>query len=59
MKTPMNKAASPLRRQAADVLLRARKLPPGPDRNDLRQLGARLPTALQAWAAAKPKRRGG
>jgi hypothetical protein len=39
MKTPMNKAASPLRRQAADVLLRARKLPPGPDRNDLRQLG--------------------
>jgi hypothetical protein len=38
MKTPSQLAASPLRRQAADTLLRARKLPPGPYRNDLRQL---------------------
>jgi hypothetical protein len=33
---------SPLRRQAADVLRRARKLPAGHDRNDLRQLAAGL-----------------
>jgi hypothetical protein len=38
MKTPPQLAASPLRRQAADTLLRARKLPPGPYRNDPRQL---------------------
>lgn len=33
---------SPLRRQAADALRRARKLPVGPDRNDLRQLALGL-----------------
>jgi hypothetical protein len=33
---------SPLRRQAADVLRRARKLPAGNDRNDLRQLAVGL-----------------
>jgi hypothetical protein len=36
------KDASPLRRQAADVLRRARKLPVGHDRNDLRQLAIGL-----------------
>jgi hypothetical protein len=30
------------RRQAADVLKRARRLPVGPDRNDLRQLAISL-----------------
>ena len=35
-------ASSPLREQVADTLLRARKLPPGPYRNDLRQLGVNL-----------------
>jgi len=33
---------SPLRRQAADALTRARKLPVGHDRNDLRQLALGL-----------------
>ena len=33
---------SPLERQAADALRRARKLPVGPDRNDLRQLAVGL-----------------
>jgi hypothetical protein len=33
---------SPLRRQAADVLRQARKLPAGHDRNDLRQLAVGL-----------------
>jgi hypothetical protein len=33
---------SPLRRQAADVMRRARKLPVGNDRNDLRQLAVGL-----------------
>jgi hypothetical protein len=33
---------SPLRRQAADVLKRARRLPVGPHRNDLRQLAIGL-----------------
>jgi hypothetical protein len=33
---------SPLRRQAADVLKRARRLPVGPHRNDLRQLATGL-----------------
>jgi hypothetical protein len=37
-KEPMNSPHSPLRTQAADTLRRARKLPPGPHRNDLRQL---------------------
>jgi len=35
-------AVSPLRTQAADALRRARKLPVGPDRNDLRQLAVGL-----------------
>lgn len=33
---------SPLRLQAADILRRARKLPVGPHRNDLRQLASGL-----------------
>jgi len=32
----------PIRRQAAEALTRARKLPIGPDRNDLRQLALGL-----------------
>jgi hypothetical protein len=39
---PWNMEASPVRDQAANTLLRARKLPPGPYRNDLRQLGVGL-----------------
>ena len=35
-------AESPLRRQAADALRRARKLPIGPARNELRQLAIAL-----------------
>jgi hypothetical protein len=45
MKAPLNTlntAPSPIREQAANTLLRARKLPPGPYRNDLRQLGVEL-----------------
>jgi hypothetical protein len=42
MSMPSNVAASPLRKQAANTLLRARKLPRGPYRNDLRQLGVGL-----------------
>ena len=42
MDTPSNTAASPLREQVAKTLLRARKLPPGPYKNDLRQLGMNL-----------------
>jgi len=42
MNIPSNVAASPLRQQAANTLLRARKLPPGPYRSDLRQLGVGL-----------------
>jgi hypothetical protein len=33
---------SPLQKQAADALRRARRLPPGSDRNDLRQLASAL-----------------
>jgi len=36
------KSVSPIRRQAADALRRARKLPLGHDRNDLRQLAVGL-----------------
>jgi hypothetical protein len=39
---PWNMAPSPLRDQAPNTLRRARKLPPGPNRNDLRQLGVGL-----------------
>jgi len=42
MKSPSDTQPSPLRRQAADVLRRARKLPVGHDRNDLRQLAKGL-----------------
>jgi hypothetical protein len=42
MKTPPKAAATPLREQAANTLRRARALPPGPYKNDLRQLGAAL-----------------
>jgi hypothetical protein len=42
MKPPPDEVISPLRRQAADVLRRARKLPVGHARNDLRQLAVGL-----------------
>jgi hypothetical protein len=42
MNMPSSMAASPLRKQVANTLLRARKLPKGPYRNDLRQLGVGL-----------------
>jgi len=42
MKRRSNKDASPLRRLAAGALVRARKLPVGHDRNDLRQLAMGL-----------------
>jgi hypothetical protein len=38
----MKRDQSPLERQAADALRRARRLPVGPDRNDLRQLAIGL-----------------
>jgi hypothetical protein len=38
----MKSEPSPLERQVADVLRRARSLPIGPDRNDLRQLAVGL-----------------
>jgi hypothetical protein len=42
MQRPSDKDASPLRRHAADALRRARKLPIGHGRNDLRQLAIGL-----------------
>jgi len=42
MKKTIPDAESPVRKQAEDTLCRARKLPPGPLRNDLRQLGIGL-----------------
>jgi hypothetical protein len=42
MKHPSDMPVSPLRKQAADALRRARKLPVGSDRNDLRQLAVGL-----------------
>jgi hypothetical protein len=42
MNTPLSLAASPVREQAANTLLLARKLPKGPYRNDLRQFGVGL-----------------
>jgi hypothetical protein len=42
MERPSDGEASPLRRHAADVLRRARKLPIGHERNDLRQLAIGL-----------------
>jgi hypothetical protein len=42
MYTMLDQLASSLRKQAADALRRARKLPVGSDRNDLRQLAIGL-----------------
>ena len=42
MKRPSDMKVSPLRRHAADALRRARKLPLGHARNDLRQLAMGL-----------------
>ena len=42
MKAPLNVAPTRLRRQAADTYLRARKMPPGSHRDDLRQLAVGL-----------------
>jgi hypothetical protein len=42
MQRPSDTQISPLRRQAADALRRARKLPVGHARNDLRQLASGL-----------------
>jgi hypothetical protein len=42
MKTLSDLAASPLRRQIAETLRRARELPRGPHRNDMRQLASGL-----------------
>jgi hypothetical protein len=42
MDQPTSPPVSPIRRQAADALRRARKLPIGHDRNDLRQLAVGL-----------------
>jgi hypothetical protein len=42
MKQSSESAISPIRRQAADALKRARKLPIGQARNDLRQLAIGL-----------------
>jgi hypothetical protein len=42
MERPSEKDVSPLRRHAADALRRARKLPVGHERNDLRQVAMSL-----------------
>ena len=42
MKHPSDTVVSPIRKQATDALRRARKLPVGPHRNDLRQLAIGL-----------------
>jgi hypothetical protein len=42
MKTPSEFATSFLRKRATQALRQARKLPVGPDRNDLRQLAVGL-----------------
>jgi hypothetical protein len=42
MVTNGGKMESPIRKQAAEVLRRARRLPVGADRNDLRQLAIGL-----------------
>jgi hypothetical protein len=42
MKTPSEFATSFLRKRATEALRQARKLPIGPDRNDLRQLAVGL-----------------
>jgi hypothetical protein len=42
MKHPLDTIVAPIRKQATDALRRARKLPVGPHRNDLRQLAIGL-----------------
>jgi hypothetical protein len=42
MKNSSDEAMSPLKKHAVDALRRARKLPVGPHRNDLRQLAMGL-----------------
>ena len=42
MQNVSHEAVSPLKRHAVDALRRARKLPVGPHRNDLRQLAIAL-----------------
>jgi len=42
MKHPSDTIVAPIRKQATDALRRARKLPVGPHRNDLRQLAIGL-----------------
>jgi hypothetical protein len=42
MKHPSDTVVAPIRKQATDALRRARKLPVGPHRNDLRQLAIGL-----------------
>jgi len=42
MKHPSDTVVSPIRKHATDALRRARKLPVGPHRNDLRQLAIGL-----------------
>jgi hypothetical protein len=49
--------ASPARRQAAEVLRLARRLPVGPDRNDLRQLAIGLLWLDERGLASKAFRR--
>jgi hypothetical protein len=51
------KTISPGRRQAAEVLRRARRLPVGPDRNDLRQLAIGLLWLDERGLASKAFRR--
>jgi hypothetical protein len=55
LKTLRELAASPLRRQIAETLRRARKLPPGPHRNDLRQLASGLLLLHKTVAMANPQ----
>jgi hypothetical protein len=55
MKSPSQLAVSPLRRQSVDTFRRARKLPPGQYREDLRQLAlALLKLHKRALAADEP-----
>jgi hypothetical protein len=53
MKTPSELATSFLRKRAAEALQQARKLPVGPDRNDLRQLAVGLIWLQKKGLAAK------
>jgi hypothetical protein len=57
MKTLSELAASPLRRQIAETLRRARKLPPGPHRNDLRQLASGLQLLHRTNVVLNPQNR--